>query len=68
MALLSPKELRSRRLAVGMTRQQLAAKIGVSTELISAWEAGEAPIDHVDALNELLQNPTAPKPRSPSDH
>ena len=53
---LTPKELRTRRLAAGMTRRQLASKLGISESIVAAWEAGEAPIDLPEAVRKVLGN------------
>ena len=51
---LTPKELRTRRLAVGWTKEEFAAKLAVSVEQVSAWEAGDMPIDDTDAIERVF--------------
>lgn len=51
---LQPKELRSRRLAVGWTSAQLAAAVGVTPEDVRAWEAAERPIESPRLLDRVL--------------
>lgn len=53
---MTPKDLRSRRLAKGLSRTQLAAKVGVSPEVISRWEMGDEPITHQATLRVLLDD------------
>lgn len=42
---MSPKELRSRRIALRLTTAALAAALDVPAATVDAWERGEAPID-----------------------
>ena len=51
---LSPKELRTRRIAAGWSRQQLASKLGVSSDLLAAWEDGDIPIECHEALRAIF--------------
>jgi transcriptional regulator with XRE-family HTH domain len=43
--MLTPKELRSRRIALRMTAAELAAQLGLPPVTIDAWERGEEPLD-----------------------
>lgn len=52
---LTPKELRSRRLALGMDVEQLARHLGVSPALLTAWERGETAIGKCDGLCTTLE-------------
>jgi transcriptional regulator with XRE-family HTH domain len=54
MPALTPKELRTRRLLLGWTKEQLAAKLAVSVEQVSAWESGDASIDCTDAIERVF--------------
>jgi transcriptional regulator with XRE-family HTH domain len=51
---MQPKELRSRRLALGWPASRLAAALGVRSEDVYAWEAGERPIDSPRAVDQIL--------------
>ena len=52
--MLTPKELRSRRLALGMTGTDLATRLGVPESRIMEWEMGEQPIEEPARLVEML--------------
>lgn len=52
---LTPKELRTLRLAAGWTREQLASKIGVTADLIASWESGDVPIACSDAIRSVMR-------------
>lgn len=52
--MLTPKELRSRRLALGMTGTDLATRLGVPESRIMEWERGEQPIEEPARLVEML--------------
>ena len=41
---MTATELRSRRLALGLTQQALAQRLGLSPNTIARWERGEVPI------------------------
>jgi DNA-binding transcriptional regulator YiaG len=41
----TPKELRSRRIAMRLTTAEFAELLGISPETLDAWERGEKPID-----------------------
>ena len=51
---LTGAELRSRRLEAGMSRQQLAAVVGVDTAVIGDWESDEAAITCESAVRQAL--------------
>ncbi len=51
---MSPKELRSRRLALHLTTAALASHLGRPAETIDAWERGEQPIDDDAAVTQIL--------------
>jgi transcriptional regulator with XRE-family HTH domain len=69
---MTPKELKARREAAGMSRIELAAAIGVSSRQIYRYENGETPIllymamALERALREGIGNQTATKPRKRS--
>jgi transcriptional regulator with XRE-family HTH domain len=63
---MQPKELRSRRLAVGWTPAQLAAAVSVTPADVRAWEAGERPIDSPRLLEQVLTE--AARNLETSDH
>jgi transcriptional regulator with XRE-family HTH domain len=52
---MTPKELRSRRLALGWSREQLAANVGASLGAVAGWETGDRPIDSARAVDQLLR-------------
>jgi transcriptional regulator with XRE-family HTH domain len=52
-----PKELRARRLELGLSVADVAERVGVTTTIVSAWERGEIPIDA--ATKEALLNAPA---------
>lgn len=43
---MTPKELRSRRMANGISVETLARVLGVSAEVLRAMEDGEQPLPH----------------------
>ncbi|HEY0789257.1 MAG TPA: helix-turn-helix domain-containing protein [Thermoanaerobaculia bacterium] len=51
---MSPKELRSRRIALHLTTAALAAALGVPVATVDAWERGEAPMDDTLAIERRL--------------
>ena len=53
--MMQPKELRSRRIAVGWSPAKLAAALGVRADDIHAWETGERPIEAPKALDQVLR-------------
>jgi transcriptional regulator with XRE-family HTH domain len=55
---MQPKELRSRRLAMGWTPAQLAAAVGVTSEDVRAWDAEEQPIHSPRLLEQVLTEAT----------
>ncbi|MGH9458988.1 MAG: helix-turn-helix domain-containing protein [Thermoanaerobaculia bacterium] len=54
-----PKDLRSRRLALGLSQSELARRLGVPVATLSRWERGEAPIEDPETLFALLDGITA---------
>jgi transcriptional regulator with XRE-family HTH domain len=53
---LSPKEIRTRRLAMGLSAEELARRLNLSPGLLEQWERGDAPIEDPDRLfAELLE-------------
>lgn len=55
---MTPKELRARRLELGLSLSDLAERIGVPIKTVSAWERGEAPFDDI-AVAALTRAPAA---------
>lgn len=53
---LTGPELRSRRLAAGLSRRQLASVVGVDAEVIGDWEADERPIECELAVRQALSH------------
>ena len=51
---LTGTELRTRRLAAGLSRQQLALLVGVESAVISDWEAEDKPIECECAVRQAL--------------
>jgi|GEM_PF-801565 len=47
-------ELKSRRLALGLTQRQLASAIEVSPNTVARWERGELAIDRPNVLRFIL--------------
>jgi DNA-binding transcriptional regulator YiaG len=52
---ISGQELRSRRLRLGMSRDQLAHSIGVPPAMVVAWEEDAAEVACPNALRQILQ-------------
>ena len=52
---ITGQELRSRRLRLGVSRDQLAHSLGVPPAMIVAWETDEAEIACPNALRQILQ-------------
>jgi transcriptional regulator with XRE-family HTH domain len=63
---MQPKELRSRRLALGWPISRVAAAVGVRIEDVEAWEAGERPIESPLALEQILSE--ASRKMTPKAH
>lgn len=57
---MTPNELRKRRLHLGMSRDQLAHKVGVPIEEITRWEEGSAPIRTPVAVEHVLRRFESP--------
>ena len=62
---MSPKELRSRRLALGLTVPQLALELGLTVSELQQMERGQIPLPPekqlAAALNALSSSKTAPR-------
>lgn len=62
---LTPKEIRTRRLALGLSADDLARRLNLSPGLLEQWERGDAPIEEPDRLfAELLLLEQDDQPRS----
>lgn len=60
---MTPTELRTRRLALGLTQQQLGEVLAIPEKTIARWEQGAMPIRHGVLLTlalEALERRTAP--------
>jgi len=53
---MTPKELKSRRLAAGLSTEVLAVQLGVKPNTVRRWEEGEIPISVPRALEQILKN------------
>jgi transcriptional regulator with XRE-family HTH domain len=51
---MTPKDLRSHRLSIGWSREELAALVGVSPISIQLWEEGEESIACAAVLERLF--------------
>ena len=51
---MTPKEIRSRRLALGMSVEELARKLGVAADVVRAMESGEQPITNARLLEQTF--------------
>jgi transcriptional regulator with XRE-family HTH domain len=56
--------LRSQRLRLGWSREQLAHTVGVPAARVAAWENDNAPIDCPRALAQVLAQPRQDDPRA----
>jgi len=54
--LFTAEALRSSRIAAGVTRQQLASSVGVSTDVVRQWEDGDTAIDCQRAVRQVLRH------------
>jgi predicted ATPase/DNA-binding CsgD family transcriptional regulator len=68
---IEPRDLRTRRSALGLTQSELAAVLGVSTNTVARWERGERRVAHASMVRLALEqlersrhSPTAPAPTS----
>ena len=52
---MNSSDLRTRRLRIGWSREQLANAVGVSPAALRAWEDGTAPVSCPRALEQLLR-------------
>jgi len=57
---MTPDDLRSRRLRIGWSREQLAHAVGVSAAALRAWEDGTAAVTCPRALEQLLRQREEP--------
>ena len=55
---MTPKELRTRRLELGLSLSDVAERLGVTPKTVNAWERGDAPID-IAALRAFANAPSA---------
>ena len=55
-------ELRSRRLRLGLNRDEVAHAVGVDANIVARWENGDAEIRCPNALEQILRQ------REPDDH
>jgi DNA-binding XRE family transcriptional regulator len=53
---MEPHSLRSRRTSKGLTQEQLAAKLGVSTNTVARWERGVVPVQHPERIEAALRD------------
>ena len=51
---MTPKEIRSRRLALGMSVEQLARELGVPPDYVREMEIGDRPIANVRLLEQTF--------------
>jgi transcriptional regulator with XRE-family HTH domain len=56
--MMSPKDLRTKRLELGWTHQQLADSCGIPVTQLIAWEEGEAEIDQEELLLTVFRGAT----------
>jgi transcriptional regulator with XRE-family HTH domain len=52
--MLTPKQLRSRRIALRLTARELASLLGIEDSDLDAWERGEVSIPDPDAVESAL--------------
>lgn len=52
---MTPTELRTRRIVLGLTQQQLGEALGVPRATIARWEQGVFPIQHPTMLALALE-------------
>lgn len=57
---MTPHELRKRRLHLGLSRDQLAQKVGVPIDEITEWEDGSSPIRTPVAVEHILRRFESP--------
>jgi DNA-binding transcriptional regulator YiaG len=48
-------DIRTRRLRIGLSREQLAHAVGVSSTTLRAWEDGTAPVSCPHAVEQVLR-------------
>lgn len=51
---MTPKEIRSRRLALGMSVDELARELGVPADVVRAMESGEQPVTNARLLEQTF--------------
>jgi len=51
---MTPKEIRSRRLALGMSVEQLARELGVPSDNVREMESGDRPIANARLLEQTF--------------
>jgi transcriptional regulator with XRE-family HTH domain len=59
--------LRSQRLRLGWSREQLAHTVGVPAARVAAWENDNAPIDCPRAVAQVLAQPHRGEPHASAD-
>jgi len=55
MQTMTGQELRSRRLRLGLSREQIAHSLGVPAAMVVAWEEDVAAVAFPHALQQILQ-------------
>ena len=56
---MTGSDIRTRRIRLGLSRDQLAHRLGVSAELLEDWEGGASSISCPAALNVILRDEDA---------
>ena len=52
---MTGSDIRSRRIRLGLSRNQLAYRLGVPAQLVEEWEAGASDVTCPSALNQILR-------------
>lgn len=52
---MTPGELRTRRIHLGLSRTELAREMGIDAQTVEAWELGEVKIDSPHLLDSALR-------------
>jgi DNA-binding transcriptional regulator YiaG len=55
---MTPKDLRARRLELGLSIADVAERLNTPPDVVSAWERGDTPLDTI-ALDALTKAPSA---------